>query len=767
MVLWISVLALVPGLAAQAGTLPHPPRRLARLQPLIGQHGQVAAPGNFPFQTTVSHDKLVIIHTYARAAAFAQQVLALVQGDLAHPIADTLGFTLKRPVNIFIYNSRTDFLAGAQPDHPAETGAYAVPSQSTIYMPVEGANAADAQSYLPHELTHIVFHQNEDIGVFGATLYPLWLDEGNAAYDEVDAADIQSYVSTLQFATSNNTLIDLLTTFNTTYPTNADTDYLGYAEARGFIGYLISTYGAPAYHHFLRAVQDGDTILAAETVFGADPRLLQSRWRVGLGATPTVADAGYVPAATTAMPFVIGTMPVRASSLTPFALPQSASVLNLFIGIALWLLVEIAMLALVEVIMLTRHHTAQDNPHHSPRLRLEHIGVALLVPAALLVGLGWARYGPGQCWGCAALVAGGFGFVLLTMQLAANWRGLLHGRLAAARLTGLLAALTVAAIGFTQAQPLAWQQADDYARAGGYALALQMYHAVGASPAVLAAVHNEWAVEAQGIADYRTETAQLRAEIALLDAPATLKLHAQLLSATLTWGQGLTAAHQFAAASSVYADQAASTACDSVCHGALHTSQGANTLAWGDALLASGDTTGALTKYQLVVATDGASHAATTARAALAEVPAAGALASALATGAQGDAGTMNAALRTLVAHYPHTAAASEAPETAQPVTGRVQDQSGASESGQRVYFVAFIHEGDALNYAYNSATFTVATTIAPDGSFAVRLPAGYWYAPFWEDPTQPQAFNAPFGTSGVFAVPAYTPVDVGTLAGY
>jgi hypothetical protein len=173
----------------------------------------------------------------------------------------------------------------------------------------------------------------------------------------------------------------------------------------------------------------------------------------------------------------------------------------------------------------------------------------------------------------------------------------------------------------------------------------------------------------------------------------------------------------------------------------------------------------ALAKYRAAMATDGTSSAATTVRLALVEVPAAQALGAALAAGAHGDAGAMNRALHALAARFPHTAAG-EAPETAQPVTGRVRDQRGASESGQRVYFVGFVHQSDALNYAYDSGAFTVAATIAPDDSFTVRLPAGYWYATFWEDPTQPQSFNAPFGTSGVFAVRACTPLVVGAFVG-
>src|SRR6185437_964311 len=172
-------------------------------------------PGNFAFRATTSTDGMIVVHTYERPLGFAAQLIAFAQADLQHPIADTLGFTLRRPVDIYIYNSRRDFLVDAQPGNAAETGAFAVPMRNAIYLPVESAVAADAQDYLPHELTHIVFHQNEDVGIYGGTIFPHWLDEGNAAYDQLaDSAEVQQYAGALLAAVRRHALLDFLTSFN-------------------------------------------------------------------------------------------------------------------------------------------------------------------------------------------------------------------------------------------------------------------------------------------------------------------------------------------------------------------------------------------------------------------------------------------------------------------------------------------------------------------------------------------------------------------------
>jgi hypothetical protein len=769
---WLGVMAalavgMLVGLRqpARAAT---PPPLVDRIQAAPHPTTKAAPPGNFPFRATTSHDGLVIIDTYGRSTSFNQSVLSLVMGDLRHPIEDTLGFTLLRPVHIYIYNSRADFLAGAQPDDPAETGAYTIPSESTIYMPVEGDTPSDVQDYLPHELTHVVFHQNEDRGVYGETIFPLWIDEGNAAYDQVPGSDqVIEYEQALAQAINSDTLIDLFTTFNAAYPSNPDTDFLGYAEARSFIGYLIQTYSATTYHRYLRDIMNGDVLLAAETDFGADLRILESRWRVSLGASPTVANAGYMPLVASPAPFVTGTMPASASTTQPFPVPESVAMLERYLAVVLWMLVEIAGIALIEVIRRSQARAilAGGAP---PRLRLAHVGIALMPPAALAIGWGWVRYAPGDCWGCAALVVGCAAFVTLLAVLGANWRRLLRRRLSAARGTAILAAAGIAAIAFTQTIPLAWQQARDYDQHGAYALALQLYSAFGAPTAQLAAVHNEWATTAWATQDYATAAQQLRAEIPLLDAPAAHKIAGQLVHAVASWGQGLTAAHRFADAINVYSDQRTNAStCDVTCQGAMDDGLATTYLAWGDAQVATGDLTDALAHYHTLVQHYATTTAATTARRAIHEISATQTLLRALATGAKGDATSMNTQLHALVRAYANTAAATEAPESAEPVTGGVVDGSGSSLVGQRVYFVAFTRQADADAYSYDVAAFTVATTLGAGNVFSVLLPAGYWYAPFWEDPTQPNSFNAPSGATGVFFVQSYTPLTVGTFGGF
>jgi hypothetical protein len=79
-------------------------------------------------------DGRIIVHWSAQAAGLGHQVIQDARSALQQTIHDTLGFSLLRPVHLYIYANRADFLAGAPGTNAAETGALAVPAISIVYM---------------------------------------------------------------------------------------------------------------------------------------------------------------------------------------------------------------------------------------------------------------------------------------------------------------------------------------------------------------------------------------------------------------------------------------------------------------------------------------------------------------------------------------------------------------------------------------------------------------------------------------------------------
>ncbi len=804
-------------------------------------------PGNFPFQTATSSDGLIVVHYYGQPELFAQTLISHAQADLAHPIHDTLGYSLKRPVQIYVYGSRGDFLTGAPVTNPAETGALAMPDTNSIYIQSSDPKDEGTVDDLPHELTHIVFHQNEDVDAFQQTFFeffPHWLDEGLATYDEPpgdhNAADYDRAVTD---AVQGRQMLDLLQQFNLNYPAETDADFLAYAEARSFIMYLVETYGADTFHRFLDGARDGDLLLSAENAFGTDLPVLQNRWEESLGVQlGPGARIGYNSALPPTISFHPGALPAAASQTHPVPLDPRAAI-PAPVLIILALLLALTLSELGALWLATRVPRAQNTPPAAalapltsdnqvqnsglipwqpgisylpagedpanpplssagaaqvasepiavtlpaapptkamPRSLIRWFDLPLVLlplPLALLAGGLTVWLDPAHEWRAGYLAAA---CATAPVALAQLWNVARRPRLCPRfRMLGLVLAVLVVGESLLQAGAAGQAQAKAYESRGAYALALRSFAATGESPAQLESdsfrVHVEWAQAAIGVFDYATATTQLRAAI-LLDPTADLatqQLHV-LSKVTLDWGQALVGSGQYEQAIRVYTDEAASATCDSACRAQLRTMAANAYVTWANALLKSGDSTGALAKLQVVTQSYAGTPSAQEAALGLREVPAQQALEAALSAGARGNTAGLDTQLGSVIARYPGTAAATVASETPQPVTGEIADSSGAQVAGDHLYFLPFASHAQAASFTYDfrkdPTPFKVVTTIGANGAFATRLPPGYWYVVCWHDPSQPAAsdFNEPlYAGNEAFAVTALQPVNVGVILGY
>ena len=786
-------------------------------------------PGPFPFTATTSSDGLIIVHTYGASATFPADLIALAQRDLQTTVHQTLDLSLQRPIHIYAYRSRDDFLAGAPVTNPAETGALTDWLTNSIYLVSTSIGDDGAVRSLPHELTHAVFHQNMDAGHLESAFFrffPLWIDEGLAAYDEPDGGAYTSgYNERLDKAVSAKHLTDFLREFAIDYPADPDTDLLDYAEARSFITYLVTSYGLPRLHHFLQDAKDGDLILAAERDFGADLTQLQSRWEVSLGLAPTVKDAGYAPVVTALAPFAPGTLPARASSAAPLALDMRG-VISVPSLLLLGVLLALALAGLAQEWQSTRRRgrilpydgwtatpaqfpspadtpsaTTSDAPTPEP-LTILPANVLVLAPApshpmrsgprwydltlvllpaplALAAGLIVFQRDPLHAlripYLVAAAVAAPFALALLALALLRRGRD----GFPASRLMSLAVAVLACALPLLQATPAGRAQAAAYEADRAYALALTYYTATGESHAAeiadLARVRGEWASDAARTHDFATATSHFRAAIALGPADRTAADdRARLLDTTERWGAALTGARQFDAALAVYADQLAAPSCDATCHARLHADAGDTYLAWANTQISTGDFAGALTTLSTLAQRYGDTPAGARGKPAANEIAAERDYLAALDAGAHGDDAGMNAQLQQVVSQHPGTAAADLAARTAEPVSGVVRDASGAPVDGDRLYFLAFTSQAQAQGFRYDfrsdTSLFKVGAVIGGGGAFSVRLPPDYWYIPVWDDASQAanDYFNAPVSNSNdAFTVRAFTPASVGVIVGF
>nr|MBF6592194.1 hypothetical protein [Ktedonobacterales bacterium] len=346
---------------------PHVPRVLRdELMPARAT-GQVnGPPGNFPFESASSTDGLIVVYFYGRPASYAQSFLAEVQQAIAQRVAPALGYGLKSRVIFYTYNSRADFLAGAQPFQPQITGAYST-ADSAIFLP----DAGDQVTFdvIAHELSHVVLIQHTDVGHLETDyyLYPRWLDEGLAESVIADNGDSAAYDDTiLAQALAQGQFLDIFSRFVWTYPADLATDDLCYAEARAFIKYLTSTYGTTKFYAFIAALADGNLTFAAETGFGVDVQTLQSGWNASLGLPVAPHPSGSAPKRAPAIPFSPGQITGVTQQTTPY-MPAGGAVLLKTTGIQAGIAIGIVLLGLLLSALLARRRRRKGSRASSAR----------------------------------------------------------------------------------------------------------------------------------------------------------------------------------------------------------------------------------------------------------------------------------------------------------------------------------------------------------------------------------------------------------------
>lgn len=209
---------------------------------------------------------------YAGDSTFAQSALnAALAGVRA--INEVFPVDLSPPLDIFIYPSQNDLaFLGAE----TWTAGHANPSLGVVLVAVEPGleQSLHMERRIPHELMHVLLYRH--IGA-GYDNLPAWLREGLATLVEINPS--AEYDRVLLEARTRNALIPLLD-LCASFPTQPDSAFLAYAEARSFTVYLRNTYGSSKLLELARAYADGVACeRGVEVAYGASLAQLELRWR--------------------------------------------------------------------------------------------------------------------------------------------------------------------------------------------------------------------------------------------------------------------------------------------------------------------------------------------------------------------------------------------------------------------------------------------------------------------------------------------------------
>jgi hypothetical protein len=259
------------------------------------------------------------VNWYNRPLDFGQAVMAEASADITR-ISQKLGGGLKSPINLWVYQTDEDFHGSLAPNTYEWVGGIAMPPLNEAEIVVMDSGDTTLVRDMPHELTHLVFHQL----IAQGAQPPTWFDEGLAVYNQ--QYHEPGMANRLQEALNTHSLL-ALNSISLAFPSNADQAYLAYAQSWNLVSYMYSTFGQPKMAKLIQQMNNQSTDFGRdlEIALGMDQDHLENQWHISLHQPPTLPLDELTPTAQpTAQPH-----PVQVT------IDDSSSPLLVFAGIVL------------------------------------------------------------------------------------------------------------------------------------------------------------------------------------------------------------------------------------------------------------------------------------------------------------------------------------------------------------------------------------------------------------------------------------------------
>ena len=219
---------------------------------------------------------LLEVNWYNRPLDFGRVMLAQASDRIKH-IGSVLGGGLIQPINLWIYETIDDFHGSLSPGSYEWVGGVAFPTLDEASIVAVSTSDYTLVRDMPHELTHLIFHQ-----LTGNRIdLPKWFDEGLAVYNQIYHEPDMS----LRFSKALKTQALLrLDDISLDFPADADQAYLAYAESWNLVDYMYSTFGQPKMAHLIKDLGDTNSGVNADfqQALGVDELHLENQWRLHL-----------------------------------------------------------------------------------------------------------------------------------------------------------------------------------------------------------------------------------------------------------------------------------------------------------------------------------------------------------------------------------------------------------------------------------------------------------------------------------------------------
>lgn len=225
---------------------------------------------------------LLQVRWYNRPQDFGQLLLNKADASIQH-ISSVLGNGLQHPINLWVYASNDDFHGALAPGSYEWVGGEAHPWLNEAFISVEDSNDNTLVRDMPHELTHLVFHQL----IAQGPIAPTWFDEGMAIYNQLYHEPEMKF--RFDQTLLNHSLLRL-DSLAKNFPADSNKAYLAYAQSWQLVDYMYSTFGQTKMSLLIKHMNDpaNDFNQDLTSSIGEDQIHLENQWHLHLNQPPVL-----------------------------------------------------------------------------------------------------------------------------------------------------------------------------------------------------------------------------------------------------------------------------------------------------------------------------------------------------------------------------------------------------------------------------------------------------------------------------------------------
>ena len=233
------------------------------------------------------------VNWYNRDQIFGQTILDQASTSI-HNIGKTLGGSLNQPINLWVYQNDQQFHDSLAPGSYEWVGGEALPLLHEASIVVQDTSDYTLIRDMPHELTHLVFHELIAQGITA----PTWFDEGLAVYNQIFREG--QLKARFEKALASHSLLRL-NDISTSFPANADLAYLAYAQSYNLLNYMYNTFGTSKMTQLIKFMNNPQQTFDSDLTqaIGEDEIHLENQWRLfnSQSAVLTTSDITPTPRA--------------------------------------------------------------------------------------------------------------------------------------------------------------------------------------------------------------------------------------------------------------------------------------------------------------------------------------------------------------------------------------------------------------------------------------------------------------------------------------